>query len=145
MIQEHQKLIRTRSGDTELICIVCPIGCHMTVDRTGGDTVKVQGNRCRRGQAYAEEEFSNPRRVVTATASIRGGISPRLPVRSSSPVPVDRVAAFLAEVYRLQLESPVRRGDVIAENLADTGVHLLASMSVSGTPGDDHRRKQEET
>jgi len=137
MIQENQKLIRTRSGDTELICIVCPIGCHMTIDRSGGDAIEVEGNRCRRGRAYAEEEFSNPRRVVTATASIRGGLSPRLPVRSSSPVPVDRVAAFLAEVYRLRLDGPVRRGEVVAQNLAGTGIDLLASMSVPGSPAAD--------
>lgn len=135
MIQEHQKLIRTRSGDTELICIVCPIGCHMSIDRGGGDSLTVDGNRCRRGLSYAQEEFSNPRRVVTATASIRGGLSPRLPVRSSTPVPVDSVASFLAEVYRLELETPVRRGDVIAEDLAGTGVDLLASMSVTRESG----------
>ena len=132
MIQEHQKLIRTRSGDTELICIVCPIGCPMTIARSGSGDISVEGNRCRRGLSYAEEEFSNPRRVVTATVSLRGGPSPRLPVRSSSPVPVDRVAAFLAGVHRLPRDPPVRRGEWACENLADTGVDLLASVSVTG-------------
>lgn len=81
----------------ELICITCPLGCHLVVEGTmqeGGD-FKVTGNRCMRGAQYAREEILNPRRVVTTTiaALMPDGSTPspasraprRIPVRPSVP------------------------------------------------------------
>ena len=40
----------------ELICIVCPKGCHLSVDEN--DNYKVTGNSCPRGEEYgAAEKF----------------------------------------------------------------------------------------
>ena len=38
---------------TDLICIVCPKGCHLKVDEENG--YKVTGNGCPRGAAYGEK------------------------------------------------------------------------------------------
>lgn len=38
----------------ELICIVCPNGCHLRVDETGG--CRVTGNACPRGEEYGRSE-----------------------------------------------------------------------------------------
>ena len=130
MIEEHQKLVRVRSGDKELTCIVCPIGCRMTVERRSDGELKVTGNRCKRGVAYASEEFNDPRRVVTATAAIPGGNPGRLPVRSVGSVPVDRIAAFLAAIYELRLDAPIDRGETVARDVADTGIDLIATMTI---------------
>ena len=43
---------------TDLICIVCPKGCHLKVDEENG--YKVTGNGCPRGAAYGEKELVNP-------------------------------------------------------------------------------------
>jgi hypothetical protein len=40
----------------ELICILCPNGCHLTVD----DNLNVTGNTCLRGDAYARKELKIP-------------------------------------------------------------------------------------
>ncbi len=130
MIRENQKLVRVRSGDKELTCIVCPIGCQMTVERGSDGSISVTGNRCKRGAAYAEEEFTDPRRVVTATAAIPDGDPVRVPVRSVGPVPVDRIAAFLAAVYELRLSAPVAVGERVLTDVVDTGIDLVATMSV---------------
>ena len=37
----------------EMICIVCPMGCPLTVDIEDGVVVSVAGNTCPRGKAYA--------------------------------------------------------------------------------------------
>ena len=47
---------------TDLICIVCPKGCHLKVDEENG--YKVTGNGCPRGAAYGEKELVNPTRVI---------------------------------------------------------------------------------
>ena len=42
----------------ELICIVCPRGCHLKVDEANG--CKVTGNSCPRGEQYGKAELLNP-------------------------------------------------------------------------------------
>ena len=43
----------------ELTCIVCPLGCRMTVEKDG-DNFIVTGNTCPRGKEYAVKELTNP-------------------------------------------------------------------------------------
>jgi CxxC motif-containing protein len=130
MIAENQRLVRLRDTDDELTCIVCPIGCRLTVDRNDDGSLEVSGNRCKRGVAYAEEEFRDPRRMVTGTCAVEHGTFFRLPVRSSEGVPVDQIPAFLNAMYELRLAAPVNRGDTVAANLGETGIDLVATMSV---------------
>ncbi len=42
----------------ELICIVCPNGCHLRVDETGG--CRVTGNACPGERSTAEARYSTP-------------------------------------------------------------------------------------
>ena len=133
MIKENQRLVRARDTDDELTCIVCPIGCRMTVERMADGELKVSGNRCKRGAAYAEEEFRDPRRVVTGTCAISGALSPRLPVRSTNGVPIDKLAAFLKGMYDLRLAAPVERGEIVAEDLGGTGIGLQSTMTAGKT------------
>lgn len=143
MIKENQRLIRARDTEDELTCIVCPIGCRMQVQRKPEGKIEVTGNKCKRGSAYATEEFQDPRRIVTGTCAIvpseEAGYavlnSTRLPVRSSESVPVDDLAKFLAAMYELRLTPPVKRGDVIARDLGGTGIDLKATMTVETTGG----------
>ena len=39
----------------ELICIVCPNGCHLKVDEENG--YNVTGNKCERGAEYGKAEL----------------------------------------------------------------------------------------
>ncbi len=131
MIPEHQKLIKKRSAGGELTCIICPIGCRMTVQQAEKDgALKIEGNRCKRGVAYAQEEFSDPRRIVTATCSLDNAAIRRLPVKSSAGVPIDMIPAFLNELYALRISAPVRAGQILSSNLAGSGADLIAGVSV---------------
>lgn len=130
MIKENQRLVRVRTTDKTLTCIVCPIGCELTVDRNEDGSLDVSGNRCNRGAAYAREEFNDPRRTITGTCAVDGGMSARIPVRSSGGVPVDKIPAFLVKMYELRPTAPVSVGAVLARDLADTGIDLIATMSM---------------
>lgn len=52
----------------ELICIRCPMGCHLKVDES--NDYSVTGNTCPRGAAYGYEEATAPTRMVTSTVRI---------------------------------------------------------------------------
>lgn len=131
MIQENQRLVRLRDNDSSLTCIVCPIGCQLEVEHAPDGSITIIGNRCKRGEAYAHEEFEDPRRVVTATCAIEDGETGRLPVRSTQGVPVASIAPFLASLYKLRPHAPISPGDVLATNVASTGIDLIATMSVN--------------
>ena len=114
----------------EMICISCPIGCHLQLFKDDNDELVVKGNKCPRGKEYATEEYYAPKRIVTATARTATPEAPRLPVRTDTSLPKEHIDDLLAEVYALNVELPVKRGDVLIENFRDTGVNLVSSLTL---------------
>lgn len=105
------------------------------MDRSENGEIAVSGNQCKRGIAYAREEFQDPRRVVTGTCAISGAEAARLPVKSSNGVPIDDLAPFLKAMYELRLNAPFTRGTLIASDLGGTGIHLIATMTAEEIDG----------
>ena len=54
----------------EFICINCPLGCHLTVDDSDKNNVKVTGNTCKRGETYGINEVLHPKRMVTSSVYV---------------------------------------------------------------------------
>lgn len=115
----------------EMVCIVCPMGCRLTVTVKDGE-VAVEGNRCQRGEIYGREEILAPKRIVTATCRLRDTAHPRLPVRTDKALPYEHIQSLLGDIYALSIETPVRAGDVLIENYKGTGINILAARSVPG-------------
>ena len=42
----------------EIICTVCPRGCHIQVEGEGEKILSVEGQGCKRGLEYASAEFA---------------------------------------------------------------------------------------
>ena len=112
-----------------LLCIVCPEGCEIEARESGGDFVFAEGI-CRRGQEYARREIVDPARILTTTIPVLNGEISILPVRTASPIPKPRIMAAMAEVKSIRISAPVRLGQTVRENLADTGVPLIAGRTV---------------
>ena len=73
----------------ELICIVCPLGCNITVDTS---TNTVCGNNCPRGKEYALSECISPMRVITTTVRCKNG--KMIPVKTSRPIPKEKIFEY---------------------------------------------------
>ena len=72
----------------ELVCVACPLGCPITVTfDADGNVATVTGNTCKRGDAYARTEVTNPTRMLTTTVKVEGGKSYVVPVKTASPIP----------------------------------------------------------
>ena len=117
----------------EMVCITCPLGCRMELEVENSELIAVQHNSCKRGIEYAKQEFYDPRRMVTATASVAGGAVKRLPVRTSEPISIQRIESLLEEIYRLQLQPPLQIGQVVIENFAGTGVDVVTTRNLLQT------------
>jgi len=117
---------------TEMICIVCPTGCRLTV-RTdaGGKVISVTGNTCPRGEKYARQEIESPTRTLTGTVRLEGGRLPVLPVITTDPVPKDRIFDVMREINRVTAHTPVHTGDILIENVLGLGVNIVASRDMS--------------
>ena len=114
----------------DLICIGCPLGCPLMVEMDG-DTVKaVSGNTCPRGDAYAHKELTNPTRIVTSTVRVAGGHLPMVSVKTEKDIPKGKIFDCVRALKEIEVQAPVRIGDVIVENVADTSVRVVATKNV---------------
>ncbi len=112
--------------DRLLTCIVCPRGCALTVHfDEAGNPISVEGNACKRGVVYAEKECTHPERTVTTTVRTESGAV--VAVKTASTVPKEKVFEVMAEINKACAKMPVSIGDVIIENVAETGVKVVAT------------------
>ena len=113
----------------ELTCIGCPLGCQLTVTM-GNDEIKVEGNTCPRGEAYAKKEVTNPTRIVTSTVRVEGGTIERAAVKTASDIPTGKIFDCMKEIRAVKVAAPVHIGDVIIDDCAGTGIAVVASKNV---------------
>ena len=114
----------------ELVCVNCPMGCRISVEMKEGKIVDISGNTCPKGKEYAEQECIRPMRILTTTVRICHGVHRVLPVISERSIPLDLVFQAMEQVKHVEVSAPVKEGDVILDDLAGTGVKLLASRSM---------------
>jgi CxxC motif-containing protein len=114
----------------ELICICCPMGCQMQLQIKDGAIGEVEGNKCKVGPKYARQEFTDPRRMLSTTVACRGGLWPRLPVKTAEAIPKAMMAAIARSLHLLAVSAPVEIGAVIVENIGGTGVKVVATRSM---------------
>lgn len=111
----------------KITCIVCPMGCQLNITFDGDKIDTISGNRCKRGIAYAQEECIAPRRMLTTTVKVTGGLHPLVPVKTERPVPKQLILQCMEEIRRLRVSAPVKVGDILLENVCGTGVNVVAS------------------
>ncbi|MEZ5143525.1 MAG: DUF1667 domain-containing protein [Acidimicrobiales bacterium] len=119
------------------LCIGCPLGCRLELDEDAdGSIVEIRGSSCRRGDRYAVQEHTDPRRLVTTTVAIDGARWPRLPVKTVGEIPRDRVREAVAALAQVRVTAPVRLGDVVLADLLETGCPVVATRDLEALGGD---------
>ena len=113
----------------EFICIRCPLGCALCAEVEDGAVKAVQGNGCRRGADYAAQEAVAPKRTVTSSVRVSGSAKRLAAVKTVPDVPKESIFAVMAVIRALRAEAPVHIGDVLLQNVADTGCHLVATSN----------------
>ena len=111
----------------DLICIICPRGCGLTVEETA-DGLKVLGNVCPRGEKYAIEECTHPVRTVTSFIRVENREDTMVSVKTSAPIPKERMFEAMKMIRSAKAEAPIAIGDVL---LADVfGADIIATKSI---------------
>ncbi|MCL2204139.1 MAG: DUF1667 domain-containing protein [Defluviitaleaceae bacterium] len=110
---------------TEFTCVVCPWGCLLEIQ---GD--KISGYSCNRGLKYAKSEQTDPRRSISGSVRIVGAVNNALPVKTSAPLPKDKLLDAARLLYSVTVKPPVKTGDIIVPDILGLGIHFVASLSM---------------
>lgn len=113
-----------------MTCINCPLGCSLEVSINGED-IQVSGNKCKRGLEYGINEIRNPRRIVTSTMRVTGGDKPLVSVKTDKEIPKKLIFEAMKLINQTSTKAPLKIGDILIENILDTGSNIVATSSVT--------------
>lgn len=115
----------------ELVCIKCPRGCKLFISNfEHPDQLIVEGNQCPRGEQYAVDEIVDPKRTITATIKLISETERRLPIRTDGEIPKKLYKEIVDEINKMKVTAPIKRGQVLVENIKDTGIDLISTKAV---------------
>ncbi len=106
-----------------LTCIMCPMGCNLMIDKSKKGEMIVSGNNCARGENFAKEELTLPKRVVTTLVKTSKGV---VSVKTTQPIPKKLVGAAVKEIEKLRLKS-VAMHEVLIKNILNTGADVVVT------------------
>ena len=112
----------------KLTCIVCPRGCQLVVTfDESGKISSIEGNACKRGITYAENECTHPVRTVTSTVKCESGRI--ISFKTAGTVPKEKVFEVMREINTVRAADEAKIGDVIIENVLGLGVDVVATSN----------------
>ena len=117
--------------ERRLTCIGCPMGCQLTVTMEGNEVYSVESNSCTTCDIYARKEVTNPTRIVTSTIAITGGDKERISCKTATDIPKEKMFDVMKEINRTVVMAPKKRGDILIENAAGTGVSVIATRDIA--------------
>ncbi|MGN0376846.1 MAG: FAD-dependent oxidoreductase [Suilimivivens sp.] len=116
-----------RDAEKTLICIGCPNGCLVTVDKNPDGTLSITGNTCKKGEEYARNEVTAPKRTVTSIVKVSGGKNKVVSVKTKGEIPKGKIFECMESINHTVVQAPVRLGDVVIADVAGTGVDIVAT------------------
>ncbi len=114
----------------KIVCVLCPMGCKIKYDALNGKIVSLEGNRCPRGISYLEDELREPKRIVPTSVKVINGEMSLVSVKTSKPIPRRLIPQFMQVMKKVEVEAPIKVGDVIIKNVLDTGADVIATRTV---------------
>lgn len=107
-----------------VICTECPNGCEIEVTLEGNDIIKIEGQSCPRGDMYARNEITCPRRVLTSTVKCRDGKV--LPCKTDKPIKKEEIFNVMSIVNNYVCDFDARIGDILIKNISED-INLIAT------------------
>ncbi|HHX52515.1 MAG TPA: DUF1667 domain-containing protein [Erysipelothrix sp.] len=113
-------------------CIGCPIGCTLEVTMHDLENIVVEGNLCAIGDRYGKKEIVSPVRMVTSTVLVDEGVDSLVPVKTDKEINKTLMVELARALAGVKVKAPVHIGDVLVENILDSGVNMIATSEVLG-------------
>jgi len=117
-----------KNDKKNVICILCPVGCNIKIKKN--KKLVIKGAKCIKGIEYSKHEILNPKRILTTSILVKNGILPLISVKTSKPVPKDKIFKILKIIKKKSVNAPIYIGDIIIENILDTGSNIVSTKTV---------------
>ena len=132
-IPNKSKCVLPEDRDTgsQLICIGCPVGCLITAKKEQDGSFSITGNSCPKGETYARNEMTAPQRSITSLIQVTGGTGRVIPVKTNGEVPKGKIKDCMKEIRGCVAKAPIGVGDVLIQNVADTGISVVATGNMA--------------
>ncbi len=112
-----------------ITCTLCPNGCQIKKRKDG-----FEGNSCNKGETFAIQELSAPRRILTSTVKTKNG--ELLPIRSNTSIPKECIKEVLKKLQNVIVDVPIKCGEEVInmteedENKEKIEISIISSATV---------------
>jgi CxxC motif-containing protein len=69
--------------------------------------------------------------MLTTTVLVKNGKWPLVSVKSTKPVPKQKIFEVLKEIKKITLDAPVLSGQTILENVAGTKINIVSTKTIT--------------
>ncbi len=114
---------------TEMVCIVCPNGCRLTVTQDG-DEINVQGATCKKGVEFGKTELTAPTRSLTSTVDTVFTDMPRLPVKTDREIPKEKLLDAMKIIRGAKVTERLSIGDTVISDVYGANIVATADMNI---------------
>jgi len=114
----------------EYTCIICPNGCQISVEYEGTSIKNIKGDECPKGKDYVKNEITNPLRIFTGSVLVENGDFSLVSVKTPVPIPKKYLKKIGEITRRIKIEAPIEIGQVVAFNLLNKNIDLVATRKV---------------
>ena len=118
----------------KVTCIICPVSCNAEVVIThtlkGGKAISIKNIECPRGETYVMNEIKAPVRDFFTIVKVKDAKISVLPVRTTGPIPKERIMDCSLELSKLVVKAPKKLGEVIVKNLLNLGVDIISTRDL---------------
>lgn len=120
----------------EFLCVVCPNGCVIDAEFSQGKREKpprlleAAGHRCSRGLTWVRQEIENPMRTIATSVLVRNGDAISASVRTTRPIPLEKVMDVMAVIRRENPDAPLCIGQILLARPAGTDTEIIVTRNV---------------
>lgn len=111
----------------EFTCTTCPNGCTVQIDE---NTLVVTGNRCLRGEAFARQELTCPKRTICSSVKTTIPFCPVVSVKTNGEIDKKLIMDVAKELSKIVIDRPLPIGSVVLKNVLNTGVDIITTKDM---------------
>lgn len=113
----------------DMVCIVCPNGCRLSVTNENGQ-IDVQGAKCKRGVNFAQTELTCPTRSVTSSVKTSVTGYPVVSVRTDGEIPKEKIFPLMRVLSKITIDKKLPIGTIILKDACNTGVNVITTTDM---------------
>ncbi|MGM9858834.1 MAG: DUF1667 domain-containing protein [Bacilli bacterium] len=109
------------------VCIVCPNGCSLEYDEVNN---VVTGNKCKRGEEYARNEYTLPKRSVCSSVKTTIKEYPVISVRTDGEIEKRKINELLNLLKEVTVDKYLPIGSIVIKNVLKSGVNVITTTDM---------------